>query len=67
MKNFGFYYFVNKKTLKEYKNWNIERKLEWLYLGNLLRKSLPPETIKIQEMFRKKMGGPGIEPGTSCL
>ncbi len=67
MKEKGFYYFISKKTLKEYKKWSIERKLEWLYLGNLLRKSLPSKTIKIQEMFREKMGGPGIEPGTSCL
>jgi len=27
--------------LKEYKNWSIERRLEWLYCGNLLRKYLP--------------------------
>ena len=53
----GFYYFLNKKILKEYKKWEPERKLKWLYLGNLMRKALSQKIIKIQEKFRKENNG----------
>lgn len=53
----GFYYFLSKKILKEYKKWKPERKLEWLYSGNLMRKLLPKEIVEIQEIFRKAQNG----------
>lgn len=49
----GFYYYITKKQIKDYCEWSIERRLEWLYLGNLMRKSLPKRIIEIQESFRK--------------
>ncbi len=52
-KSGGFEYYISDKMLKEYRNWSIERRLEWLYYGNLLRKYLPKEIIEIQEKFRR--------------
>ena len=49
----GFTYYVSQEQMDEYRSWPIERRLQWLYLGNKLRKLLPRETIEIQEAFRK--------------
>ena len=49
----GFYYYINEKQIRDYSKWSIERRLEWLYLGNLMRRSLPKRIIEIQESFRK--------------
>ena len=49
----GFYYSVSKVQIKNYRKWSVERRLEWLYLGNLMRKSLPKKIVEIQESFRK--------------
>jgi hypothetical protein len=49
----GFAYYVSREQIDEYRSWAVERRLEWLYLGNKLRKSLPRETIEIQEAFRQ--------------
>ncbi len=53
MKEKGFSYYLNKKMIKEYLKWDNEKKLKWLYFGNLLRKNLPKKIKKIQEKFRK--------------
>jgi len=52
-KDKGFYYYLTKKQIKEYLKWSIERRLKWLYLGNLMRKSLPEKIKEIHEKFRK--------------
>jgi len=49
----GFSYYVSREQIDEYRSWSIERRLEWLYLGNKLRKSLPRKIIEIQEAFRQ--------------
>jgi len=49
----GFTYFVNDEQMREYRSWPIERRLQWLFLGNKLRKLLPKKTIEIQEAFRQ--------------
>ncbi len=49
----GFSYTVKQEQLEDYKNWSMIRRMRWLLLGNKMRKSLPQETIKIQEAFRK--------------
>jgi len=49
----GFTYLVNREQIDEYREWPLERRLKWLYLGNKLRKSLPQKTIEIQESFRQ--------------
>jgi len=48
----GFSYSVSQDQINRYKVWSIERRLEWLFYGNKLRKYLPPRTIEIQEIFR---------------
>lgn len=49
----GFSYYVDRAHMEEYRTWPIERRLAWLLEGNKLRRSLPPETIAIQEAFRR--------------
>jgi len=49
----GFTYFVSREQIDEYRSWSMERRLEWLFLGNKLRKSLPRKIIEIQEAFRQ--------------
>jgi len=49
----GFSYFVNDEQLKEYSSWPMERRLQWLLMGNKLRKLLPKKTIEIQDLFRQ--------------
>ena len=49
----GFTYYVSQEQIDEYRSWPIERRLEWLYLGNKLRKFVPRKTIEIQEAFRE--------------
>jgi hypothetical protein len=49
----GFGYYVSREQIDEYRSWSIERRLEWLYIGNKLRKSLPRKIIEIQEAFRQ--------------
>lgn len=50
----GFSYIVSKEQIEEYKSWPIAKRLKWLYMGNVLRKSLPKEIIEKQERFRKE-------------
>jgi hypothetical protein len=49
----GFTYLVNLEQIEEYRRWPIERRLQWLFLANKMRRSLPKKTIKIQEAFRQ--------------
>jgi len=49
----GFSYTVSKEQLEEYGKWPIEKRMEWLFWGNKMRKLLPKKTIEIQELFRE--------------
>jgi hypothetical protein len=49
----GFSYAVTREKIDEYRQWPIERRLQWLFLANKMRKSLPKKTIKLQEAFRQ--------------
>ncbi len=49
----GFSYYVDPDQIERYRHWPIERRLKWLFCGNKLRKSMPPNTVAIQEAFRK--------------
>lgn len=49
----GFTYILTKEQIEEYRSWPIERRLQWLFTANKLRKYLPKKTIDIQEAFRK--------------
>ncbi|HIJ40418.1 MAG TPA: hypothetical protein HPP90_04960 [Deltaproteobacteria bacterium] len=48
----GFSYTVSRRQIVEYRTWPISRRLAWLLAGNKLRKSLPENTIRIQDAFR---------------
>jgi len=49
----GFTYYVSQEQMDEYIKWPIERRLQWLFLANKMRKSLPRKTIEFQEAFRQ--------------
>ena len=49
----GFTYHVGKQQITEYSSWPIERRLQWLLMGNKLRKMLPKKAVEIQEGFRQ--------------
>lgn len=52
-KNFGFGYHISLKKIREYQRMPIEKRLAWLYQGNLLRKYYPKSIIELQDKFRQ--------------
>ncbi len=48
----GFSYYVKDDQLQAYHAWPIEKRLEWLYAVNILRKGLPSRVKNIQDKFR---------------
>jgi hypothetical protein len=53
MERKGFSYTVSREQIDEYRRWPLDRRLQWLFLANKMRKSLPQKTIEIQEAFRQ--------------
>jgi len=49
----GFTYTVSREQIDEYRTWPLERRLQWLFQANKMRKTLPKKTIEIQEAFRQ--------------
>jgi len=49
----SFTYFVKREQINEYRRWPIERRLQWLFLSNKMRRFLPRKTTKLQEAFRQ--------------
>jgi len=49
----GFTYTVSREQIDEYRTWPLERRLQWLFQANKMRKLLPQKTIEIQEAFRQ--------------
>ena len=49
----GFIYFLEREQIDEYRSWTVDRRLQWLFLANKMRKSLPRKTIELQEAFRE--------------
>jgi len=49
----GFAYTVSREQIDEYRKWPLERRLQWLFLANKMRKSLSRKTIELQEAFRQ--------------
>jgi hypothetical protein len=49
----GFEYFVDDETLRSYGKKPLLLRLRWLYMGNLLRRSYPPEVLKLHQRFRE--------------
>lgn len=49
----GFNYHLTLKKIREYQKVPIEKRLMWLYQGNLLRKAYPKRIIELQDKFRR--------------
>jgi len=49
----GFDYYLTKETIDGYRNTSLEHRLQWLYMGNLLRMGYDKKTIDIQDRFRE--------------
>jgi hypothetical protein len=49
----GFTYFVDQEQIDQYRSWTMERRMQWLFLANKMRKSLPRKTVELQEAFRE--------------
>jgi len=49
----GFSYTVDWAQIQKYRSWSPERRLQWLFLANKMRRTLPSKTIELQEAFRK--------------
>jgi len=49
----GFGYHIALKKIREYQKMSIEKRIAWLYQGNLLRKSYPKKIIALQDEFRQ--------------
>ena len=52
-KKTGFGYHVSLGQIRAYQKMPIEKRLAWLYQGNLLRKSYPKRIIELQDKFRQ--------------
>ncbi len=50
--SYGFDYALDDERLRDYQKKPIELRLAWLYMGNLLRMSYPPEIRKLHDHFR---------------
>ncbi|MEK6591164.1 MAG: hypothetical protein AABZ11_10865 [Nitrospinota bacterium] len=53
MKRRGFDYYLSKEVIKRYRKKPPELRLQWLYMGNLLRKGYDKNIIKLQDRFRE--------------
>ncbi len=42
-------YYLTDEQIKRYKAMPIEKRLEWLYLGNLLRKAFSEKMFNVQD------------------
>lgn len=49
----GFDYYLSKEVIAEYRRMPLELRLQWLYMGNLLRMGYDNKTIEIQNRFRQ--------------
>ncbi|MGQ9646968.1 MAG: hypothetical protein ACUVWO_10560 [Thermodesulfobacteriota bacterium] len=49
----GFSYYVSQEQIDQYRQWPIERRLQWLFLANKMRRFLPQRIIELQEAFRQ--------------
>jgi len=47
----AFIYFVDREHIDEYRSSPMDRRLQWLFLANKMRESLPRKTIELQEAF----------------
>ncbi|MDD5566529.1 MAG: hypothetical protein PHG31_06540 [Candidatus Omnitrophica bacterium] len=48
----GFSYFVDRPHLLGYRHMAVEKRLGWLYQGNILRAYCPEKIKRLQDKFR---------------
>lgn len=48
----GFEYYLTDEQLKRYQAMPVEKRLEWLYQGNVLRMHYPKRIIQLHDRFR---------------
>ena len=48
----GFHYFLDDDVLRDYGKKPLPLRLEWLYMGNLLRQACPESTKKRHDRLR---------------
>lgn len=51
-KRVGFDYYLSIQKIREYRAMPLDKRLAWLYQGNLLRKAYPKRIIELQDKFR---------------
>lgn len=49
----GFEYYLSEEVIAGYRTMPLELRLQWLYMGNLLRLGYDKKTIEIQDRFRE--------------
>ncbi|HOT18498.1 MAG TPA: hypothetical protein PLR54_05410 [Spirochaetota bacterium] len=54
--NKGFRYYIDDATLNEYQQKHYHLRLQWLYMGNKLRKGYSSTIKAIQDSFRRGEG-----------
>jgi hypothetical protein len=52
-KKLGFHYAVSLKKIREYQRIPLEKRLTWLYQGNILRMHYPGRIRRLQNKFRR--------------
>ena len=49
----GYKYHIEENVLKEYQRKPLRLRLQWLYMGNCLRKGYDKKIKDLQDAFRK--------------
>ncbi len=49
----GFDYYLSPEVIEEYRKSPLQLRLQWLYMGNVLRMGYDKKTIEIQDKFRE--------------
>ena len=49
----GFDYYLSRDVIDDYRKTPLELRLQWLYMGNLLRMDYDRKTIEVQDRFRE--------------
>lgn len=52
-KSLGFGYKVSLEKIRQYRKMPVEKRLMWLYQGNMLRMFYPKRVVELQDKFRE--------------
>lgn len=58
----GFDYYLSEETVKRYREKPLELRLQWLYMGNLLRKHTIKELSEYRTNLERERYKPGKRP-----